>query len=82
MIGHQVKSPSNNTDVINLYDDADRFFRARAHTYRLHMRLMQKRVRSGEITAWEKARLLESIAKDEASAQYWEDKAANYQPQF
>jgi len=82
MIGHQTKSPSRDPEAIHLYDDADRFFRARARTYRLHIRIMEKRIRGGEITAWEQDRLRKRIEADEASAQYWEDKAANYTPQF
>lgn len=69
-------------DTIHLYDDADRFFRARTVQYRRHIKIMEKRIRSDEVTTWDKKRLRQEIKRAEAQAQYWEDKAANYQPQF
>lgn len=76
------KSPNRDPDAINLFDDADRFFRARAVQFRRHIQLMERRIRSDEITTWEKKRLRETIEKDEVQAQYWEDKADNYTPKF
>lgn len=79
---HMRKSPNRNPDAIHLHDDADEFMRSRARTYRRHIKQMERRVRSGEISIIEAKRLRESMADDERKAQYWEAKAKNYEPSF
>jgi len=80
---HVTKGPgSRNSDEIKLYDDADRFFRARARQYRRHIEHREKLIRGGEITAWEAKRMRNENEADEASAKYWDAKAESYEPRF
>lgn len=69
-------------EVFTLYDDSYRFFEAKARGFLAHIKQMNRRIVNGEITTWEKNRLLKMIEKEEQNIIYWTKMAKNHVPKF